>query len=424
MERNISENAEATISLLGLRSPSHKYEGMMSIKGSVPSPRKTPLRAAETNSSVSSSIGLLDKFPSEVVVMIMAQLDLQSLARFAKVSFQGDGFVQSCREYRDLLQFVPETIEAYCRLGLLDLHPVADIHRALWTAQCDTCCSPGPFLFLPTCQRCCLGCLDHNPALRLMTPTAAENMYGLTKSQVETLRVVHVRKENVHPGFAGLVGGRGRFFFNYGIVELTYSPHDQVVVAQAARRLAIAAHGGSESAALARVQQKYEEDQSRGRRVSWTLENLEWWFNGHAQPPRHESLKKADVLLRWGCRWCLSGEGHSSAKYASMATMPFPTLTRGAEDGTLQLAEGPVWCWGCDVARVKFEWFRVGSYQNIREHEAWACIPARYSDSSWPPQKLIYMLADMAHTKESFLRHVQECPYSQWTLRHVEPLND
>ncbi|KAK8100485.1 hypothetical protein PG999_010859 [Apiospora kogelbergensis] len=359
-----------------------------------------------------SSLGRLNQFPPEIMLMIMRQLDLQSLSRLSRVSYQGHGFVLWCPEYQDLLTFEPKTIEALRRSHILDLHAVVDLYRVFRTVGCDFCVERGPFLFLPTAQRCCMGCLKHHPALRLMTVGQAKKWYGLTKKQVEeNLRVVHVSAHNV------LLDGFHRHadtaFDNF------YPNHGKGLIAARARDLAIAVHGSAKRA-YRNVRTKVSKKGMIDKRDAW---EAAYWHGGHLRAPDYDVLAISGV--EWNYYWSRPHDQYSE-KYTLMATLPFQTLK--LEAGRKSLEPAPLWCRACQTARAWFEDYRGGEDDEVRLHGDLQgirkCIPKHFRNDRYSAHRTLFRLADTARSTQDFVRHAVVCPGSVKTMRWYKEHTD
>ncbi|KAK8034158.1 hypothetical protein PG993_009153 [Apiospora rasikravindrae] len=304
--------------------PGHRLRGMIQLTGQMPQPQCTPLPQRHNPSP-----GLLGRLPLELMLDVVEHLDFQSITRFSTASVQANACVQSCRKYRDVLRLVPEAVVALRRLGLLDLHSVLDLYSVLRADGCAICGELGPFLFLPTCQRCCEGCRSYYPSLRLMTSDQARMFYGLSKGDTNQLRQVHITP-------AIIKGGRQSEW-------ASWTAGGTVVIAQAARDRSLAVHGSSDNVCLAALENCIP-DYVRKARYWTAAQNVrprEEWRVGRT--PLYDDFRPEapDLHDFW-----------PQVPYATMATMYFPTLTK---DGDLQYA---MWCAGCQMTSHSFDSYR------------------------------------------------------------------
>ncbi|KAK8012924.1 hypothetical protein PG991_010299 [Apiospora marii] len=320
-------------------------------------------------------------------------MDLLSIVRFSRVSIQANGYVRSCHEYRDILRFVPDAVKALRRLGIHGQHTVANLYDVLRAEECAICGEAGPFLFLPTCQRCCNGCRKQYPSLRLMDRADAKKYCGLTKEQADSLPTVHVRKAMVHDNGQAWWG------------ELPI--HGRAVAAQAARNLGLAVHGSEAQA---------EQAVLRGCAGEKARDYARFWTGAHRGRPRPDWYRDGDddggVSLS-SLRGGLWDKRVTLCAYSTMATMPFPVLTR---DGTLEHAR---WCLGCQRTNNAFRNWRNHHFTTLSaatEASMRASIPPEYRGQEYRPSKVLFGLTQRAWSRRGFAQHVRDCPGAQRLL--------
>ncbi|KAK7963502.1 hypothetical protein PG996_008807 [Apiospora saccharicola] len=368
-----------------------KFDGMISMAtiafdGRMPKLPITPLRLQDSSSS--SSFGILGRLPPELMLNIVAQMDFLSIVHFSQVCVQANGYVRSCNELRDVLRFVPEAVKALGIIGVLSLHSVATLYDAMRAEECATCGDTGPFLFLPTCQRCCEWCRKYYPSLQLMFRSQAGKYCALTQQETDSLPTVHVRRVWVKQGGGPRSGD-------------AWTIHGQAVVAQTARDRSLSVHGSwlrAKQAVMARCV---------GPAARLTGQ---YWTKAHRARPRFD----------WFTSEIRVGEPRQVPRrvtldnYATMATMPFPTLT---EDQTLEDAR---WCEGCVRTRAQFWDYRYHHFTeigaNIQEAMR-ASIPKEYRTVAYRPSVVLFGLPDRAWSRESFERHIRDYPGAQTLLK-------
>jgi hypothetical protein len=89
-----------------------------------------------------------------------------------------------------MMQYAPHTLVALCRTDLISAHTACNLHSALQSQACESCGFFGPFLFLPTCQRCCFTCLDRNQSFWVLPVNRARRYFGLTARQIAQIPVM------------------------------------------------------------------------------------------------------------------------------------------------------------------------------------------------------------------------------------------
>lgn len=147
--------------------------------------RKLPGRgvfSSITRAADTSSLGVLDDFPVEILNMILENLDLQSLSLVLQTCLKGKVLVEKLPAYRDLVTYASDIFTALSQMGLIGLHPVNTIYAALKSDRCVACGQYGENLFLPTCQRCCQACHCSNHdfwTIRVDGDTGASEVFNL-----------------------------------------------------------------------------------------------------------------------------------------------------------------------------------------------------------------------------------------------------
>ncbi|KAK4033371.1 hypothetical protein C8A01DRAFT_40159 [Parachaetomium inaequale] len=79
-----------------------------------------------------SSLGQLDRLPSEILSLVIGMLDIQAVARMGQVSFHGHLLVRSHPQYRDLEKFIPDVLAVLVLLGIADVHSLSPAYRTLF----------------------------------------------------------------------------------------------------------------------------------------------------------------------------------------------------------------------------------------------------------------------------------------------------
>ncbi|KAM5475137.1 hypothetical protein MauCBS54593_001609 [Microsporum audouinii] len=137
-----------------------------------------------------SSLGLLDPLSLEILHNALNLLDFQSLSRLSRVSRKGRVTVESLPAYRDLMTYAPDTLKALGQSNLLRHHSADKLHAVLRSKACVACERFGPFLFLPTCERCCYMCLEYNHSFWVIPIPRAQTIYSLEARQLKKLAVM------------------------------------------------------------------------------------------------------------------------------------------------------------------------------------------------------------------------------------------
>jgi len=308
-----------------------------------------------------SSLGILHRLPVEIMSIILSMLDIQSIVRFASLSFQSKTFVQSHQAYRDLVIFAPHVLVALSRVGLLSLHSVSELYTALRAKQCATCTEYGAFLFLPTCERCCWQCLRDNPSFRMLLPMEAKKYFGLSKQHLQQLHTLQV------------ISG------SYGIGASVAPNNRRLISAKAAKALGLIVHGSAERLA-----------QAMERRCKSTRLIIKGrYLQGERAIP---STPGQDLLFQ-------PSQGNMPTDdFFGMASIPFPSLSKSGE------IEDGLWCRGCEVTTRQYDTRRLPN--DVLE----TIVPLNCH-----AQRVLLGLERRARLKESLLNHVKHC-YGAWQL--------
>ncbi|KAK2814333.1 hypothetical protein FQN49_008217 [Arthroderma sp. PD_2] len=137
-----------------------------------------------------SSLGLLDPLPLEILHGALNDLDFQSLSRLSCASKRGRSVVEALPAYRELMKHAPDTLKALGQSSLISVHSARKLRAVLRSEACSWCGEYGPFLFLPTCERCCYECQRINPSLWVMTVDLAKHCFRLTASQLKEIPIM------------------------------------------------------------------------------------------------------------------------------------------------------------------------------------------------------------------------------------------
>lgn len=318
-----------------------------------------------------SSIGTLDCFPLEIISIILGALDIQSIARFACVSFQGSLLVLSQHQYRDLLKFAPEALLALGRTGLAHWYPVERLHSTLRSQQCTACTAYGAYLFLPTCKRCCWQCLSEHPWFQMLWPDDAELCGGLPARLLRDPRLIppfHVmpdnyRKADEHEPDEIATAGTGPY---------------TLFSASRVGSLAFAVNGRSRERFWAAIREKC----NSGTRLFDKAIYL-FWTKG-VFPRVNDDLLFRPLFFR---------STNPEDDFFGLASIPFPSLSSSGK------LEHGLWCQGCEIT------LRHYRMELLSEHAL---------ESLWPrcwggQERVVAGLERRAYSEAGFLNHITQC---------------
>lgn len=243
----------------------------------------------------SASIGHLDVLSTDLLHLVLASLDFRSLSNLACVSHGGRAAVESLPAYQRLIKNAPAALIALSRTKLITCHSIASIYAALLTEKCVSCHHYGPFLFLPTCERCCIECLVEDRSFSVVSRLMAGFCFGVTLGQLRQI-----------PAMLSLPELKLRE------VSKRRKPVTVVSVKQA-KELGLAIHGSQEA-------MEHFTNSRNAAKLSYFQEND---FQRLTRP----------LIERFPYR----------NKFSGTASIAFPTLRR---DGGLDKG---LWCLGCFV---------------------------------------------------------------------------
>lgn len=294
-----------------------------------------------------SSLGSLDQLPFDILYAVLSVLDLQSLSRLSRASSQAHIAVGSLPAYSELLDYSPLLLQVLVGLRLVTLHSATQLRAALRSERCVSCPHFGPYIFLPTCARCCWQCLRFNPGLRVLPGGEARRAFGLSREHLLRLPVVHaIRNQYMQDLKASL-----------GLVSVSM-----------AAELGVSVHGSSD--ALAKTAPASDEGEEFAAKARF----LQGASGGY------------DPLVLKGL------DAVPKDEYYTVASMPFPSLqeTDAIEEGVL--------CRGCERTCKQYESGRLS------DKDVSGIIP----EGSAPLPILSSMLR-RTRTRAQFLEHIKDC---------------
>lgn len=168
---NVDVDVDSLLPRLAWRSDF--LEGMIPVKEP---PSLTPFQRYPTTSSLGP---FLDSLPLGIMHEALGILDFLTLSNLSRTCHKAKRLVESLPAYRDVREHAATALAALTKTGTIANHLASDVHAALCSENCIYCLEFGPYLYLPTCERCCLNCLDKHPALRLLSVSMAKLLFGL-----------------------------------------------------------------------------------------------------------------------------------------------------------------------------------------------------------------------------------------------------
>jgi len=91
------------------------------------------------NTAPSADLGALNILPQELLVLVLRELDLQTLTNFRRVNRQAMISVDAVPTYAILVRHAPNTIRDMLSLGSARFNTCLDLYEKLCTEECDIC---------------------------------------------------------------------------------------------------------------------------------------------------------------------------------------------------------------------------------------------------------------------------------------------
>ena len=325
-----------------------------------------PIRSTILQTFKPCSTGRLDILPIEILQRVLNLLDFRSLSRLTHVCHGGRAAVQSLPAYRDLMKHASTALVALNRTKLIIFHSAMSIYAALHSGNCSSCQNYGPFLFLPTCERCCYECLCSNPSMRVVTYRMAKIYFGVSPKDLRRIPT--------------MLSVPGTYSVRYTVI---HRKRTKLVSLKQAREVGVTVHGSEESMGKLVALQK------NGKLTCQQLNVVRWLKDSFKEPQsRYQNMS-------------ISYDTPND-RFCGMASVGFPSLRQNG------ILENGLWCYGC---RLKFE-----NYYRTRELDSTADLRLAGGE----PIKALRRLEYRARSKSDFIGHTRECKGSEDYLRTLE----
>ena len=319
-----------------------------------------PIQSTVLQTFKPCSTGCLDVLPLEILQRTLNLLDFRSLSRLAHVCHGGRAAVQSLPAYRDLIKHASTALVALNRTKLIISHPAVSIYAALHSRNCSSCKNYGPFLFLPTCERCCYECLRNNPSLRVITNRMAKIYFGVSPKDLRRI--------------PAMLSVPGTYSVGYPV---THRKRTKLVSLKQAEELGVTVHGSE------KAMSEFVALQNNGKLTLQQLHVVKWLKASFEKPQSHYQAESISYANTPNDRFC------------GMASVVFPSLRQN------NVLENGLWCYGC---RHKFE-----NYYRTRELDSTTELRLAGAE----PMKALMRPEYRARSKSEFIGHVRECKGSE-----------
>jgi len=316
----------------------------------------------------SASLSRLDSLPLELLHLIFAMLDFQTLSRITKTCLRGNEVISSLPEYRDVIQYAPRSLVALGQTRLIRYHSAANVHVTLLSARCMSCGEYGAFCFLPTFERCCFNCLWRTQSLCIVPIAQAVKCFDLPTLMVRQLPIMRSLP--------------GKYCVRYNISR---ERPVRIVSIRAVKELAVKEHKCGDHLAP-----ELEAKRDIGGSMKYYYK-FRWLQAAPLQPPGPGLAHRP------------SEANKPEYQYCGMASIPFPSLSTGHR------VEYGIWCRGCE------ETCRSWSPNKPFREEVFRFYPPGADIKTG-----LYKMQQVARSESAFFTHIAHCPGAQQLLQDPE----
>ncbi|KAF7504593.1 hypothetical protein GJ744_002088 [Endocarpon pusillum] len=134
-----------------------------------------------------SSGGTMMKLPLELLYDIFSSLDFESLAKLRLVGYVIKQTVEAMPAFKCLVEHAPTALCALRESKLISEFSAVQLYHVLITDRCVGCADYGPYLLLPTIERCCFNCLTDNDSLRVINTSGAASTFALSTRYISRI---------------------------------------------------------------------------------------------------------------------------------------------------------------------------------------------------------------------------------------------
>ncbi|ERF73515.1 hypothetical protein EPUS_07720 [Endocarpon pusillum Z07020] len=321
-------------------------------------PKACPIALGRLSARQSSG-GTMMKLPLELLYNIFSSLEFESLGKLRLVSYVIKQTVEAMPAFKCMVEHASTALRALGESNLISEFSAAQLYQVLRIDRCVGCADYGPFLLLPTIERCCFNCLTDNLSMRVISTSAAANCFALsTRSFRDIPRLYSI---------PGEYDGQRR------------SRRQRLVSTRMARELAVKLHGGED-------EMKAKVDAKSYRMHTAYLNKRRDWVamreTGFDSPFPERPVLPNEVL----------DLPDDEDPFRYMASTPFPSLNHQAGS-----VERGLWCQGC---------FEQPSLEELEAH-----LHSRSLDVE-EGEELVRM-SRKAFSEQEMLDHIDECPGAQ-----------
>ena len=171
------------------------------------------------------TLGRLERLPHEVLDMIWAQLDFQSLMTMERVNRRAFDTINAVPQIKAIMRCCADAIRASLIVQAAPSISCLLLFQKLSSSLCECCGDFGGYLYVLTCTRLCYLCFTHHRKYLPILKSHARNRFGLSAKDI--LLLPHMKSV---PG-------------QYTILDKNHSGGTFLIDAEAARQMSLAKHG-------------------------------------------------------------------------------------------------------------------------------------------------------------------------------------
>ena len=164
-------NGDAIIRKIGFRRQNHDKQIIQFDASFLRKWRTSMLSSGGTLSGPVSGLGALQDIPTEIINVIIKELDIKSCLNFRQVCRLTRNIVTNTLEYSRVARHASTCLLAMFQAGLASSHTFADLYDAMLLRQCEVCHKLAAYVNLPTLTKACDKCISVNR--RFLTVTLA-----------------------------------------------------------------------------------------------------------------------------------------------------------------------------------------------------------------------------------------------------------
>ncbi|KAL9129168.1 MAG: hypothetical protein Q9217_002308 [Psora testacea] len=137
--------------------------------------------------SARTGLGALDKFPLELLQMLLLQFDLRTLTDFRRVNQRALQVTESIPQYKAITTCAREALHGILIIETGRWITCETLYEKLCTAECEECGAFAGYLYILTCRRVCLVCLGEHKRYLPLRYSHAIRKFGVNHRILDTL---------------------------------------------------------------------------------------------------------------------------------------------------------------------------------------------------------------------------------------------